>query len=99
LVWTGLYLAHSPGNADSSWIDGHQEIAGTWGVAPLYVGHQTPKPGKPDLRNAVNGTTDGKEAVKLAGDAQIPGGGALLYLDIEPGGLQPQNAMDYLTSW
>src|ERR1700722_2519209 len=103
--WMGLYLAHAAGSPDVSWKGVWQGLRGgttAWGVAPLYAGFRDPDPTRnppnPDSRSAANGALDGAEALQIAHDFGIPSG-SVIFLDIEQGGVLPQNALDYIAAW
>lgn len=98
LKWTGLYLSHAPGKPDLGWINAYSKIAKTWGIAPIYVGRQAPAAGELDDRSTKAASIDAEETIQLAREAAIPLG-KVIYLDIETGGLQPENAMAYITGW
>jgi hypothetical protein len=81
---------------DTSWMTKYQYLGQTlgWTFAPVYVGQRTNSPVlAPD-----QGTADGQSAASLKAQAGFLTK-AVIYLDIEQGGLLPQPMVDYFTAW
>ena len=87
-----------PGKPDNSWIGAYSHISTSWGVAPIYVGRQAPVSKAMDGRSSANAIIDADETLQLAKKANILVG-KVIYLDIETGGEQSPNAMDYIAGW
>jgi hypothetical protein len=105
ITWIGLYLAHAAGSPATDWsgkLAGIEGGAKPWGTAPLYAAYRDPYPGdhppRPDTRNAQTGQADGGETLRIAREFGVPSG-SRIFLDIEVGGNQPQNALEYIAAW
>jgi hypothetical protein len=92
---SGLYLAHEPGQQDSSWISKCAYLRSNgWGFFPTYVGLQI----RSTEANATTGVRDGREAATMMGDAGFSPASAV-YLDLEDG-TEPSGAyLEYIQSW
>lgn len=103
LEWTGFYLAPSPCQGNTSWMNKYNVLKNFgWGFAPLYVGQQDPAttscPSSAHVLTQAQGITDAIEAANLATQAGFPSG-SVIYLDVEQGGLLSQSFMSYITAW
>lgn len=88
--------AHSVG----SWMRAWGEIYdGTWGILPIYWGHQDPanEDGPIDLRESI-AVANAEDAALKAISAGIPSG-AVLYLDWEIGGTPSAAGITYCRTW
>jgi hypothetical protein len=103
LRWCGYYLAPAPNRPPSGWTGQYPNIAGKWGVLPIYVGQQDPRTGTStytpsSILTADQGTIDGGNAADLAAaDGFLRG--TMVYLDWEYGGLDGTGSSDYIKAW
>lgn len=71
-----------------------------WGFLPIYVGQQDDDSECPSCSNltSAQGTADGQNAAALMQAAGFPTL-AVVFLDIELGGLLPSGFVDYVSAW
>jgi hypothetical protein len=108
-VWVGYYL-QAPCYAGSAWTGNRAALeAQGWGLALLYVGQQAPGAAAtssiaagPDCGvkplTAVQGGTDGDQAVAIASADGFPPGTAI-FLDVERADPFPAALGDYVRGW
>jgi Domain of unknown function (DUF1906) len=98
LTFVCLYLAPAPSHGNTAWMNAAPSLLSMgWGIVPTYVGQQVIGAGSHTV-TAGQGTIDAQDAATLAARAGV-GRGGVIYLDIENGGLMPQNQVDYVTAW
>jgi hypothetical protein len=98
MSFTGFYLAPAPSHPDAGWMKKRPFLSGLgYGFAPIYVGQQQSGPGSHNL-STKQGTTDGKNAAQLMGQAGFPAL-SVAYLDIETGPPATPAFFNYYTAW
>lgn len=99
LEFAGLYLAPAPNQPDTGWMSTLATLKSMgWGLIPVYVGQQLPRPNLSSTLTAAQGTGDASNAVALANTAGLAAG-SVIYLDVKTGGTLPQDFMTYITAW
>ncbi|SNT07034.1 Serine protease, subtilisin family [Noviherbaspirillum humi] len=99
LAWTGFYLAPSPSQGYTGWMSKAATLRQMgWGLAPVYVGQQWPGGPGSHILGSDQGRLDAADAIRLADQAGI-GDNAVIYLDIEVGGLLPPTMLAYAQAW
>jgi hypothetical protein len=98
LTFVCLYLAPAPSHQDGSWMAAAPSLRSMgWGLLPTYVGQEVIGAGS-HVVTAARGTADAQDSALLAARAGLTAG-AVVYLDIENGGLMPGNQVNYVKAW
>lgn len=100
IAFTGLYLAPSPSNTNTSWMK-KAPILSEWpgpGACPIYVGQQSCSEPGSHILTASQGMTDADDATMLAKAAGMKGT-YIIYLDIKGSGPIDYDQLEYISAW